>query len=199
MMHRLNLTVPVKGFMALYAMQWVLYAVIAGSLGASGWLWWSAQELDAAAVQYEEATQRIATGNRQFAAQSLRTGFDVSEPRLKTLGREVTFINQLLEKRAFSWTRLLTDLEATVPLKVSITSVTMNFKDSSLLLNGTALTIKDITGFSDSLEAHPSFRNVILSNYQVRDKQGSDRGRNNADDGPRGVDFMLTVTYKPES
>ena len=198
MIHRLNLTVPVKGFMVLYAMQWVLYAVIVGALGATGWLWWSARELDEAAVQYEEATQRIATSNHQYAAQSLRAGFDVSEPRLKTLGRDVTFINQLLEKRAFSWTRLLTDLEATVPLKVSVTSVTMNFRDSSLLLNGSALTIKDITGFSDSLEAHPSFRNVILSNYQVRESHGQDRGKNNPDDGLRGVDFTLTVTYKPQ-
>lgn len=199
MIHRLNLTVPVKGFMALYALQWVLYAVIGGALLTTGWLWWSARELDEAAVRYELATQRIVASNRQFAVQSLRAGVDVSEPRLKTLGRDVTFINQLLEKRAFSWTRLLTDLEASVPLKVSITSVTMNFKDSSLLLNGTAMTIKDVTGFSDSLEAHSSFRNVILSNHQVRERPGPDRGKNNLDEAPQGVDFTLTVTYRPES
>jgi Tfp pilus assembly protein PilN len=161
-----------QGFDFLKAGQWALVCVIALAAGWTAWLGWESRALTAEAIHYESTTARLQEINRQFARAAATSGIDLSPERLKTLGREVSFMNHVLQKRAFSWTQLLTSLEETVPPGISLVSVTLNFTDSTVSLSGASLSVKHLTGFVNNLETHPAFSNVLLSHHRVKDNGG---------------------------
>jgi Tfp pilus assembly protein PilN len=191
-----QLSVPLagQGFGLLRAAQWVLALIIVGSLGSAAWMWWESRALVEAAAKHEQAAERVRETSRQFLAQASRAGLDLSDGRIKTLSREVDFANRMLEKRAFSWTRFLSELEDGVPPHISIGSVTLSFKDSTITLNGTALTLKDVTTLVNNLENHQAFHDVVLSQHRFKESaDGKAVGRDT-----RGtVEFTLTVMYRP--
>src|SRR2546427_9319765 len=115
---RLNLSLAPQWFRLFRAAQWIMVLLIAGSLSLSAWSWWHSRSLEADAAQYQLAAGRVEEMNRHFIEEAARAGVDLADERLKTLPREVAFTNQLLEQRAFSWTRFLNDLEEAVPPSV---------------------------------------------------------------------------------
>jgi Tfp pilus assembly protein PilN len=191
MLHR---SLAAQGFAAVRLVQWALAAVVTGSIVSAGWFWWDSRVLDEQAVQYETAAARMQEANRQFAQESLRAGFDLSETRRKALAQEVSFSKRVAEQRAFSWTQFLSALEETVPLRVSLNSVALAPKEAVISLNGSALTLADVTAFVNALESHRAFRNVVLSQYRV---QESSKNREHQPPSRPTVAFTLTVTYKP--
>ncbi len=191
---RLSVSLAGRGFELLRAAQWAMALVIVGSLGSAAWMWWDSRAIVEAAAKYEQAAERVRETSRQFLTQASRAGLDLSDGRIKALGREVAFANQLLEKRAFSWTRFLSELEEAVPPHVAISSVVLSFKDSIITLNGTALTLKDVTTLVNNLENHPDFHDVVLS--QHRSKESGD-GKISGQDTSGMVEFTLTVMYRP--
>jgi hypothetical protein len=157
--------------------------------------------MDDQAIEYEQATARVQDANRQYVRQAQQAGHDLSDDRLRGLTREVTFANQLLEKGAFSWTRFLTDLEEAVAPQISFSSVNLNFKDSLITLNGSALTLKDLTAQIDKLEGHPAFLNVVLSQHQIHEDHDARRGQLATDSSGivkplETVTFTMTVVYR---
>src|SRR5438445_8520330 len=101
------------------------------------------------------------------------------------LTAQVAFTNDLIAKRAFSWTRFLSDLEETVPPRVSINSIRLDFKDAVIAIGGSALSLKDLTTFIVSLEDHRAFKDANLLQHRVRDNDI--------------VDFSLTVRYQSQA
>ncbi|MDA2910601.1 PilN domain-containing protein [Nitrospiraceae bacterium AH_259_D15_M11_P09] len=196
---RLHLALTAHGFGVLRAAQWAMAVVILGSLLSAGWLWQDSRDLEEQAIRYERAAERLHDRNRQFATYARQEGFDVSEQRNQALAREVAFANTLIEKRGFSWTRFLGDLEETVRPQVSIASVKLDFQGSTITLAGSALTLKDLTAFVNTLENHVSFQNVVLSQHQVRqdEKQGSRRTAGSKNRPSRFVEFQMKVSYRP--
>lgn len=174
--------------------QWTLATVVAGSIVATGWLWWDSQAVDGHAVRYEMAAARIQEANRTFAQESLRAGFDLSESRRKVLAQEVSFSKRVAEQHAFSWTQMLSALEETVPPRVSINSVALASNEAVISLNGTALALVDVTTFVNALESHRAFRNVVLSQHRIKEpvKDGESHAPSR-----QTVEFTLTVTYRP--
>jgi len=191
---RLSVSLAGRGFELLRAAQWAMALVIVGSLGSAAWMWWDSRAIVEAAAKYEQAAERVRETSRQFLAQASRAGLDLSDRRIKALNREVDFANQLLEKRAFSWTRFLSQLEDAVPPHVSISSVLLSFKDSTITLNGTALTLKDVTALVNNLENHPAFHDVVLSQHRFKE---SGDGKISGQDPSGMVEFTLTVMYRP--
>ena len=194
----LHLSLTAAGFSLLRAVQWGLTFVIAGSATVALWFWWDSRVIAELAAQREHATERAQETNRQFVQQASQAGMNVSEARANELGHQVAFVNRLTEQRAFSWTRFLSDLEEAVPPHISISSVALDFKEIVITLNGTALTLKDLTTLVNKLENHPAFRNVVLSQHRFQEQAG--RGESNAPgkDEARTVEFTMTVTYRPQ-
>jgi Tfp pilus assembly protein PilN len=153
MLHR---SLAAHGFAVMHLAQWTLGAVVAGSIVVTGWLWWDSRALNEQAAQYEGAAARIQEANRQFAQESARAGFDLSETRRKTLAQEVSFSRRVAEQHAFSWTQFLSALEETVPPRVSLNSVALAPKEAVISLNGSALALADVTAFVNALENHRS-------------------------------------------
>lgn len=190
----LQLGLTAHGLPIVRIVQWGLVCVIAGSAIVAGWLWWDSRVLDEQAVVYESAAQRVQGATSQFVRESLQAGVDLSEGRLKAMSQEVAFSDQVLKQRAFSWTRFLSDLEDAVPPRVSIASVTLSGTDATIALSGSALTLKDVTALINSLERHPSFRNVVLSQHRVQEPSGAEDEKKKM---RPTVEFTMAAAYRP--
>jgi len=199
MLPSLHLPLTANGFGVLRAAQVVMSLVIVGAITAAVWFWMESQMLNRAAAPYEASTQRIIEITGTYVKEAKQAGYDVSDERLKGLEQEVAFTNQMLAKRAFSWTRFLTDLEEAVPPRVSIASVALNFKEgvSTITLTGSARGLRDLTALVGGLESHAAFRQVVLSHHQTQGPPGMADGQSQEKNGLRAVEFSLTVMYRP--
>ena len=144
-----------------------------------------ALSLQSRLAELEPALARLREQDRQLQAESLKAGFDVSDNAMKTLPAQVGFANQLVAKRTFSWTTFLSNLEETVPVKVSIQSIRVETKGSMIRLAGSARTLQDVAHFARQLEDHAAFANPALLQHRAQD------------DGH--IQFDMTVTYTAKS
>ena len=143
-----------------------------------------AVSLESRIAELEPALQRVREQDRQLQAESGKAGLDVSDATIKQLPVQVGFANQLVAKRSFSWTTFLTNLEETVPTKVSIHSIRVEAKASLIRLAGAARTLQDVTHFARQLEDHRAFANPVLLQHRAQE------------DGH--IEFDMTVTYNPK-
>ena len=197
MLPRLNMSLTAKGFGVLRAAQATLGLTIACAIANSAWQLWETQVLEQAAAPYEAATKRMSDSTVAYVEKAKQAGFDLSDQRLKGLEKEVTFTNQMLANRAFSWTQFLTDLEEAVSSNVSIESVGLSFnKDgiATITLSGSSLTLRDLTALTNDLEKHPAFQGVVLSHHQSVASGFREAGTRQIEEI---VEFALTVMYRP--
>jgi len=192
----LNLSLAARDLGVVRAAQVALLLVILGALMTAGWAWYDSLALEEQAAQYEDATARVVAEGRRFMEEAAREGFDVSEKRAQTLLKEVTFANHFVERESFSWTRFLTDLEDAVTPRVSINSVAVSFRESLITLSGSALTLKDLTGFMNELERHRAFDNAVLSQHRVREAPNKAAAQGASAELPSVIEFTLSVTYR---
>lgn len=195
---RLAIAPPIVS--TLRALQWILISLTVLSVGLIGRWWQESRDLDAIAERYETATARTETLNRQFEAQLTSEGLTLSDDQIALVKGKIAFANLLSEKRAFSWTRLLSELEETVPANVSIGSVRLNFQQSNITVNGLAKSLQDVNVFVQTLQTHRAFQKAVLAKHQVhkgRDGEAVTLLSEGGMDAPRhSIDFTLAVGYR---
>ena len=126
--------------------------------------------------------ERVRQMDQAVIAESRKEGIDLSAGALKRLSSEVDLANQLLEKRTFSWTTFLTELERTIPPRLVLTSVRLDQSSKTVQLTGTAVSLEDITAFTVGLHNHATFKNPVLAQHRV---------------GSNGlVEFDVSVQYR---
>lgn len=196
---RLAMAPPIV--LTLHILQWSLIGLTVLSVGLIGWWWQESRDVDALAERYETATARTDAFNRQFEAQLAREGLTLPEDQIALVKGKIAFANLLSDKRAFSWTRLLSELEETVPANVSIGSVRLDFRQSNITVNGLAKSLQDVNVFVQTLQTHRAFQKAVLANHQVR--KGREGGTVTlSNEGGMGipgqgiVEFTLAVGYR---
>lgn len=99
---------------------------------------------------------------RELQSEALTLPRPTPETRLVS---EWQALRGLVDRRAFSWTRLLSRLEDVLPVGVKISSVAPTVKDGRITVEITAVgrTITDGFGFMKVLEATPDFEDVVPS------------------------------------
>ena len=196
----LRLTAAPSIVSTLRALQWSLIGLTVLSVGLIGWWWQETQEVDAIAERYETAAMRTATLNRQFEAQLAREGLTLPGDQIAMVQGKIAFANLLSEKRSFSWTRLLSELEETVPANVSIGSVKLDFQQSNIVVDGLARSLQDVNVFVQTLQTHRAFQKAVLAKHEVH--KGRDGGAvtipiEGGMDAPRhDIEFTLAVDYR---
>jgi Tfp pilus assembly protein PilN len=83
--------------------------------------------------------------------------------------KELTAMSGLMEARRFSWTRLLTSIEAVVPAGVALDRMEYDRKDDSLALEGKARSPESLRNLIVGLEKSASFKDPLLK-HQSLDK-----------------------------
>src|SRR5437763_9527764 len=114
-------------------------------IGLFAWDFQRLQEVQAQTAVAEQALVRDRDQDRRLQADAHAAGLDLSDAALQRMAKDVAFANQLIAKRAFSWTHFLGDLEGAIPPRVAINSVRLDVKDSAIALSGTASSLKDLT------------------------------------------------------
>jgi hypothetical protein len=113
-------------------------------------------EADAARLRNEAARIRQTINRDQLAAVQLAA-------------REA---NQLIDRRAFSWTDLFTRFEATLPENVRIASVTPQLDQQGRLLVAVMVVsrrVEDLDGFIEALEKTGAFQEVLSRQEEAQD------------------------------
>jgi Tfp pilus assembly protein PilN len=154
------------------------------SLVLLGLLAWDFQRLQDLQSQTESAERSLIQArdyDKRVQTEARAAGMDLSDAALEHMARDVTFANQLIAKRTFSWTHFLTDLEQAIPPRIAINSVKLDTNESSIALNGLAVSLKDLAALIMSLLDHPSFQDPVLKQHNVLDNTL--------------VEFNLTVRY----
>lgn len=130
----------------------------------------------------EAELDRVRQLDMHLIAEAEQEGIDLSEGALQGLSVEVDLANQLLEKRAFSWTKFLAGLEQVIPARLALSSVQFDTGGTVVHLTGTAMSLEDITAFTVSLQDHPMFKDPVLAQHRA---------------GTNGlVEFNVTLRYR---
>ena len=163
-----------------------LLLIIACALLAFG-IFWNLRQMSLAYQEcriIEVELDRVRQQDRNLIAEARHEGIDLSEEALKKLPFEVQLANQILEKRTFSWSRFLTELEHAIPSHLALISVRLDPAVTMVRLKGTATSLEDITTFTVGLQDHVTFKDPILAQHRVT---------------PNGLmEFDITLQYRHE-
>ena len=81
--------------------------------------------------------------------------------------KDISTMSPLMEARRFSWTRLLTGIEAAFPTGVALERVAFNPKDSTLSLEGKAASPEALRNLMVGLEKSASFKDPLLKHQSI--------------------------------
>ncbi|MCC7242910.1 MAG: hypothetical protein IT180_13370 [Acidobacteria bacterium] len=116
-----------------------------------------------------EAAERDAAGQRAEAARIRRT---INREQLAAVQTAALEANQLIDRRAFSWTDLFNRFERTLPPEVRIASVTPQVDQAGRFLVAVTVVsrrVEDLDGFIDALEQTGAFREVLSRQEEAQD------------------------------
>lgn len=173
--------------------QWGLLSVAVCSGLLTGWMGWHIHALEEESVRYAAAADRTASLNRRFTAELEQERLTRSAQEITAIQQEVLFINQLAEKRGFSWTQLLHDLEEALPAGTSITTIQRDAQRSTITIGGRATGMTVLNTLMAALQSRPAFRLPVLHHHKEIDSHST--GGEGARDST-GVEFSVTVQYQ---
>lgn len=136
--------------------------------------------LGARADQAEAEAERLRGQAAQIRAQ-------IDPKDLASVSAEAREANAIIDRRAFSWTELLTQFEKTLPNDVRITAVQPRIEqngDFVVSMIAQARRIEDLDAFMDALEKRGSFRDV-----RQKEEQTNDEGL---------IEAVVDATYVPQ-
>ena len=81
--------------------------------------------------------------------------------------KDMTAMSGLLDARKLSWTKLLTDLEAVVPVGVALMHISQNDKDRTLILDGSAVSPEALRNLIINMEKSSAFKDPYLKHQSI--------------------------------
>ena len=117
----------------------------------------SQRSLGARAAEAEEEAARLRAG-------AARTRAQINPQELQVVANAAREANEIIDQRAFSWTELFGQFEATLPPDVRITAVQPRLeRDGSFIvaIGVEARRAEDLDAFIEALEMAGAFRNVL--------------------------------------
>jgi hypothetical protein len=120
-------------------------------------------------------------------------GSRLDRPESTAKLNEIGFLNHLILRKDFSWTRLFANLEDMVPDNVHLTNLTPDIGTNgtiTLRLGVLARSIADVTVFIKRIEMSPVFENVIVMVEQ--------RNETSTTNISNEVNVTLTAIYYPQ-
>ncbi|HEY2380131.1 MAG TPA: PilN domain-containing protein [Terriglobia bacterium] len=159
--------------------------IVVSAWQAHGFLRYSRR---ARSIRGTEQELRVDAAALQQQMSALESRLDTPESTAKL--NEIGFLNHLILRRDFSWTRLFATLEEMVPDNVHLSNLTPNIGgDGSIILHlgVKAKTVADVTVFIKRLEQSPVFENVVVSAEEKKEPSLSS-----------DVDITLAAVYYPQ-
>lgn len=159
-------------FRLLMRLQQGLIAAVVLLAVMSGVLVWEA-------VSYRARSSALTQQIREYSAsiEKLRPAMQERQQLVKDLGD----MSGLLEARRFSWTQLLTGIEAVFPAGVALSKFEFNARERTAAVEGMAQSPEALSGLMIGLQKSHSFKSPLLKH------QSMDKGN---------LSFNVAVTYQ---
>ena len=142
----------------------------------------------AGVIRNEERQGRVDSEFLARRLSELQAKLDRPEATAKL--NEINFLNGLIARKSFSWTRIFASLENLVPETVHLLSLKPSVTPGGavfLQIDLRGRSISEVSRFIEALEESPAYDDVIVSWEEKRDPNDT------AD-----VEVALTVNYFPE-
>jgi Tfp pilus assembly protein PilN len=109
---------------------------------------------------------------QKLRADAQRIRMQINQKELEAVSAAAREANAIIDRRAFSWTQLLEQLEATLPADVRITTVQPRLDDGifRVAMAAEARRPEDVADFIDALEKTGAFRDVVPLREEVSDQ-----------------------------
>ena len=122
----------------------------------------SQRQLGAHAAEAEAQAQKL-------RAEATRIRRQIDQKELEAVATAAREANAIIDRRAFSWTDLFMQLEATLPADVRITTVQPRLERGVFRVGvaGEARRPEDVANFIEALEKTGTFRNVVPMQQSV--------------------------------
>lgn len=159
---------------------------------AALWSWRSANVYgnNAAAVAFYQ--ERLARAAKEAPVKAVSsTDAPVSAEDVKRLKKEAEFINNIISRETYSWTRLLTGLERSASANIVVTQISPDFDAKKVMVSGIARSITDVLSMVDKMGSSGVFRDVFLL------KHGENKDKKSAPDADV-ILFTLSASYSAE-
>ncbi|HBP87289.1 MAG TPA: PilN domain-containing protein [Nitrospirales bacterium] len=190
MIPRVHMNLSAPGIHFLQLSQLGLTFLILGALALTASFWWLGNSLQHQIEALKDQAAIVETANQQLIAQAKGAGLDLSFQAIRGIPPQITFVKQVRERVGFSWTQLLSDLETAIPPDITVSSVSLDEKTDTILLQGSAASLPDLNRLIHQLDNHAAFQNVLLSQHATKttkEKQGDSHSV-----------FSLKVTYESQ-
>jgi type IV pilus assembly protein PilN len=156
------------GAVRLWLMVLALVAIAATAFNVTRLLQYSRSDTELAT---QAARDEARTAELRAAAAKLRASVD--QKQVENASIEARLANDLIDRRAFSWTELFNTFEATLPEEVRITAVRPKVEaDRKIILAISVLarSVEDLDKFETSLEDTGAFRDLVPREDRVNEE-----------------------------
>jgi Tfp pilus assembly protein PilN len=114
---------------------------------------------------------------------------------------EISFLNHLIQRKSFSWTRLWAILEDMIPPDVHLESLTPEIELNgpvTLRINVQARSIADVSVFIHRLEESSVFEKIIVSAANEKQDPNPNLNPNPNPNAMAEVDITMSAVYYPQ-
>ena len=112
------------------------------------------------------------TEAERLRAEAVRIRAQIDPDELDTVAGAAAEANAIIDQRTFSWTRLLTQLEATLPPEVRVRALRPRLERDGtfvVVITAEARSVEDLDQFVEGLEATGAFRDVLPTREETMD------------------------------
>jgi len=133
--------------------------VLLGLIGADLLQWRHLQQETAA---FDVRAQQVSDEVREAQTTLLRQGRSSAPKEQAEMQEEIAAVNLLIQKKTFSWSMFLADLERHVSKDISVRRIQPDAKGDAVVLEGVARSLPVLTAFVNQMQESESFTEVFL-------------------------------------
>jgi len=109
--------------------------------------------------------RRLQSENRSYERQLNSRPSGVSEKQYTSLLADITYFNEVIERKSFDWLGLLGTLEGGVPDGIALSSMAPDRKTGELKIEGFARNFAGVRSFVEKLEDSKAYASVLLLSH----------------------------------
>ena len=145
--------------------------VLLGLIGADLLQW---RHLKQETAAFDVRAARVSEEVREAQGALLRLGRSATPKAQEEMQVEMTDVNLLIQKKRFSWSVFLSDLERQVSQDISVRRIHPDAKGDAVVLDGVARSLPALTAFVNQMQKSESFAEVFLLDQKREEGEGDD-------------------------
>ncbi len=195
-MGELNLNLSTRPFPAYQLKTISLAVALIALIAVSIWQAYGFMQYSTLASQIKSEAQNAGVESRSLMKQVADLDARLSQPEAKNKLTEIDFLNGIIVRKTFSWTRVFAAFEELMPPGAHLNSLRPAFQSDgsvSMTIEAQAHSMTDVKELLEALQSSPLFDEVIA---HTGEKEQA--GVNTPVASGTDIKLSLTVRYHPE-